>query len=141
MVRFFLISTDGKIDLGRWKQCIITTDYLIVIMEENLEIADPQLCQAMTTNGKPCKKKSKKPACFCNTHLLMPVKETPTVTKRNNQTREVEIREIRGIPYYIDVNHNVYKHEEIQQDNPSIVGRFNPVTGSIEFFTSSSNPL
>ena len=109
------------------------------ILKENREIA--QLCQAMTTNGKPCKKKSKKPACFCNTHLSMPAKETPTViSSKRNQTREVEIREIRGIPYYIDVNHNVYKHEEIQQDNPSIVGFINSA-GSIEFLKSSSNPL
>ena len=99
------------------------------------------ICQAMTTNGKPCKKKSKKNACFCNTHLSCGVKtpselekkQTPPVSKKSNETREVEIREIRGIPYYIDKKGQVYKHEEIQQDNPSIIGRFHFDTGVIEF--------
>lgn len=104
------------------------------------------ICQAITTNGKPCKKKSKKNACFCNTHITATGGSNEpniptTVEKRNgnstckksNNTREVEIREIRGIPYYIDKNGHVYKHEEIQQDNPSIIGHFNSQTCVIEF--------
>lgn len=120
-----------------------------------------EMCQAITTSGNPCKKKSKKNACFCSTHLSsatgvlsgtgitenQPVEEqggtvlqngmdevkTRKCVKKSNNTREVEIREIRGIPYYIDGNGHVYKHEEIQQDNPSIIGHFNKVSGSIDF--------
>ena len=123
-----------------------------------------EICQAITTSGNPCKKKSKKNACFCSTHLSsatgilsgtgitenQPVEEqggqgvivlqngldevkTRKSVKKSKNTREVEIREIRGIPYYIDGNGHVYKHEEIQQDNPSIIGHFNTGSGFIDF--------
>lgn len=126
----------------------------------------PQICQAFTVNKKPCKKKSKKGFCFCNTHLpASSSSSTSTLStkflkddaenlnekdpvvpcekirkeplKKSNSgggggIREVEIKEIRGIPYYIDKNGYIYKHEEIQEENPSVIGRFQ-LNGSIEF--------
>lgn len=108
------------------------------------------LCQAITTNGKPCKKKRTKQSCFCNTHLSVgrsvpssssssssdlssPATIPPPGKKTTAKTTEVEIREIRGIPYYIDANHRVYKHEEIHQDQPSVIGHYNVATGCIDF--------
>lgn len=107
-----------------------------------METSEPNVCKAITANGNPCKKKSKKNECYCNTHLSSTTKkqkieknnsEKRGESKKINNTREVEIREIRGIPYYIDGKGNVYKHEEIQQENPSIIGKFIFETGLIEF--------
>lgn len=106
---------------------------------------DTLLCQAITTSGKPCKKRRTKQGCFCNTHLVSATTacsslnvleggvQPPVSSKKTNKTKEVEIKEIRGIPYYIDTQNNVYKHEEIFKDNPSIIGQYNSETESILF--------
>jgi len=121
---------------------LILVRLIIPFFTRKKEMELLQTCQAISTKGKPCKKKVKKDECFCNTHLLTknsqgnhPADKNSNIRNiiKKNSTREVEIKEIRGIPYYIDKIGNVYKHEEIQQDNPSIIGQYDLQTGSITF--------
>jgi NADPH-dependent glutamate synthase beta subunit-like oxidoreductase len=42
---------------------------------------------------------------------------------KNIIKHEIEIMEIRGIPYFVDTFKNVYHHETINDLNPQIVGR------------------
>ena len=74
----------------------------------------------------------KKEGCnFCGTHT----KGTPhgmienNVSTENSKVRvkvEIWVQEIQGINYYIDVDHNVYKPEDIIQntDTPQIIGKW-----------------
>lgn len=109
------------------------------------------ICQAITANGNPCKKKAKQGAQFCNTHLstknenatnaVLSKKQGVDLEKKRTEPpkksgiREVEIKEIRGIPYYIDHYGNIYKHEEIHQENPSVIGHYDLQTGCVIFTT------
>jgi hypothetical protein len=55
-----------------------------------------------------------------------PVADSGTTTKKKPKNiikHEVEIVEIRGIPYFVDSFKNVYHHETINVLNPKIVGR------------------
>lgn len=47
--------------------------------------------------------------------------------------KEIEIVEVRGIPYFIDKQNRVYKHETIFTPNPIIIGEWNPQLRSIQF--------
>ena len=53
------------------------------------------------------------------------VADSTTLKKKpkNIIKHEVEIMEIRGIPYFVDSFKNVYHHETINEVNPQIVGR------------------
>ena len=50
-----------------------------------------------------------------------------------NTKKEIEIVEVRGIPYFIDKQNRVYKHETIFTSTPIIIGEWNPQLRSIQF--------
>lgn len=115
-------------------------------------VKEEERCVAIIMNGKQCQRKKTKNSCYCGTHG----KQLSTTTASSSQVIsveggggattdetipqtvcmekvEVEIREIRGIPYYVDKRNNVYKHEEIHQPNPTIIGKLQVETGEIVF--------
>lgn len=52
----------------------------------------------------------------------MKTKKKESNNNNNNKKKEVEIMEIQGIPYYVDAQQNVYRHETIHLPNPEIIG-------------------
>ena len=82
-------------------------------------------CKAKRANGEQCTRRKKDKNDFCGTH----VKGTPhgildmNFTKPANTLVTVWAQEIKGIHYYLDENHNVYKHEDIMsnKENPKVI--------------------
>ena len=95
----------------------------------------PQIdrCCACRANGEQCTRRKQDGLNFCGTHnkgtphgtieaLLEDV--VPTSSKI-----EVSIKEINGIHLYVDERKNIYKTEEILQNqlNPTIIGKYTEV--------------
>tara|TARA_Y100000996_G_scaffold293942_1_gene232545 strand:+ start:1074 stop:1607 length:534 start_codon:yes stop_codon:yes gene_type:complete len=79
-------------------------------------------CLAKRANGEQCTRRKNSTQPFCGTHA----KGTPhgVVTAigepiASNNKIEVWVEEIQGICYYIDSNHNVYKHDDVLNNNPN----------------------
>jgi hypothetical protein len=95
-----------------------------------------ELCVAKRANGEQCTRRKKtdgkykdEPTNLCGTH----VKGTPhgsitndTVVQKTNTKVEVWVRDIKGINYYIDSEHNVYNPEDILANkvNPSVIAKW-----------------
>jgi len=68
-------------------------------------------------------------------------KENPKVDNKEKEKEqankiikhEVQIIEVKGIPYYIDNKDNVYKHDTIYMLNPVIIGKINRQDMQIAF--------
>ena len=102
-----------------------------------------ELCIAKRANGEQCTRRKKTDGeyketttNFCGTH----VKGTPHGVITNdvempkpNTKVEVWVKDIKGINYYIDANHNVYKPEDILSNkvNPSVIAKWVKVTEDI----------
>ena len=102
-----------------------------------------ELCIAKRANGEQCTRRKKTDGeyketatNFCGTH----VKGTPHGIITNdvempkpNTKVEVWVKDIKGINYYIDANHNVYKPEDILSNkiNPSVIAKWVKVTEDI----------
>ena len=96
------------------------------------------LCIAKRANGEQCTRRRKteeekegdEPIQFCGTHI----KGTPhgvnsiDITSLTKPTMKIElwVKDIKGINYYIDDNHNVYNPEDIlaNKPNPSIIAKW-----------------
>lgn len=86
-------------------------------------------CCASRANGEQCTRRKKNTTTmFCGTHL----KGTPHGVcdfkeniEQTGQTIEVWLQDIRGIVYYIDKQHNVYRPEDIMSGNknPNIIAK------------------
>jgi hypothetical protein len=95
-----------------------------------------ELCVAKRANGEQCTRRKKtdgkykdEPTNLCGTH----VKGTPhgsitndAVVQKTNTKVEVWVRDIKGINYYIDAEHNVYNPEDILANkiNPSVIAKW-----------------
>ena len=87
-------------------------------------------CCAKRANNDQCTRKRRDGSLFCGTH----VKGTPHGTIDNVSNgesaalKQVELvaQEIKGIIYYLDDSHNVYKTEDVLQNkvNPSIIASY-----------------
>ena len=87
-------------------------------------------CCAKRANNDQCTRKRRDGSLFCGTH----VKGTPHGTIDNVANSEsvplkqVELvaQEIKGIIYYLDSTHNVYRTEDVLQNkvNPSIIATY-----------------
>ena len=87
-------------------------------------------CCACRANGEQCTRRKQEGFNFCGTHN----KGTPhgtidTFLETNlsaSSKIEVSIKEINGIHLYVDENKNIYKTEEVLQNqlNPSIIGKY-----------------
>lgn len=102
-----------------------------------------ELCVAKRANGEQCTRRKKidgkyknEPTNLCGTH----VKGTPhgTITndiavQKPNSKVEVWVKDIKGINYYIDAQHNVYNPEDILANkvNPSIIAKWVKVTDDV----------
>jgi hypothetical protein len=104
-----------------------------------------ELCIAKRANGEQCTRRRKideeakeENIQFCGTH----VKGTPhgvvTAEQDNpavkpNKKVEVWVKDIKGINYYIDAQHNVYKPEDIISNkvHPAIIAKWVKVTDDI----------
>lgn len=103
-----------------------------------------ELCIAKRANGEQCTRRKKSDGeltpgenpNFCGTH----VKGTPhgvvstdfEIPKLNTKV-EVWVKDIKGINYYIDDKHNVYKPEDILTNkvNPSVIAKWVKVTDDV----------
>jgi len=95
-----------------------------------------ELCIAKRANGEQCTRRKKtaedstsEPTNFCGTHIKgVPhgVVSTDVEIPKLNSKVEVWVKDIKGINYYIDANHNVYKPEDILTNkiNPSIIAKW-----------------
>ena len=96
----------------------------------NCLFAEEERCIAVNKSGIQCLRKRNKNKDYCGTH------EKALVPTSNNPVKvEIEIKEIRGIPYYIDKQNRVYKHENIHELEPTIIGTYFPEIKSISFTT------
>jgi hypothetical protein len=102
-----------------------------------------ELCVAKRANGEQCTRRKKtdgkyknEPTNLCGTH----VKGTPhgSITNEVNSQKpntkvEVWVKDIKGINYYIDAEHNVYNPEDILANkvNPSVIAKWVKVTDDI----------
>jgi hypothetical protein len=102
-----------------------------------------ELCVAKRANGEQCTRRKKTdgkykndPTNLCGTH----VKGTPHGSISNevslqkpNTKVEVWVKDIKGINYYIDSDHNVYNPEDILANkfNPSVIAKWVKVTDDI----------
>ena len=103
-----------------------------------------ELCIAKRANGAQCTRRKKTDTeenpteviHFCGTH----VKGTPHgvvsidfESPKPNGKVEVWVKDIKGINYYIDDKHNVYKPEDIlaNKANPAVIAKWVKVTEDI----------
>ena len=94
-------------------------------------------CLAKRADGMRCTRRKRDGCTFCGTHN----KGTPhgifETEKESNiipDKLEVWVEDINGIQYYIDANHNVYKHEDImaRSTNPKIIAKWEMKNGKYE---------
>jgi len=101
------------------------------------------LCIAKRANGEQCTRRKKIPddetttsTNYCGTHI----KGTPhgivnsdIEMAKSVKKVEVWVKDIKGINYYIDAQHNVYKPEDIMANkpNPSVIASWVKVTDDI----------
>jgi hypothetical protein len=95
-----------------------------------------ELCIAKRANGEQCTRRKKidencKDAHtnFCGTHIKgVPhgIVSTDIEMPKPNTKIEVWVKDIKGINYYIDSNHNVYKPDDILTNkiNPAIIAKW-----------------
>lgn len=93
-------------------------------------VPDNSRCIARRANGEQCTRRKKDSCDFCGTHT----KGVPhgrmelTVNESENVVRTIDLfaQDIRGIIHYLDHDGNVYRTEDILNDNlnPAIVGTY-----------------
>jgi hypothetical protein len=109
-----------------------------------------ELCIAKRANGEQCTRRKKilEDTCsnsvgvesevihFCGTHIKgIPhgvVSSDIEIPKPNTKV-EVWVKDIKGINYYIDANHNVYRPEDILTNklNPSVIAKWTKLSEDI----------
>ena len=90
-------------------------------------------CCAKRADGEQCTRR-KKDIHFCGTHMKgiphgsMNIELT---VADNTIKKEVWVQDIGGIMYYLDIEHNVYKPEDIMsnKENPSIIAYWKQIDG------------
>ena len=96
-----------------------------------------ELCIAKRANDEQCTRRRKtdgkykdEPTHFCGTHIKgtphgIVTNDAAIMPKPNNKV-EVWVKDIKGINYYIDSQHNVYNPEDILANkvNPSIIAKW-----------------
>jgi len=108
-----------------------------------------ELCIAKRANGEQCTRRKK--SCeetedgshkkeevihFCGTHIKgIPhgiVANDVEMPKLNTKV-EVWVKDIKGINYYIDANHNVYKPEDILTNkiNPAVIAKWSKSSNEV----------
>jgi hypothetical protein len=80
-------------------------------------------CSAKRADGEQCTRRKKEDNALCGTHVKglphgVVSSDSETTTKAITKI-EIWHQEIKGIIYYIDMNNNVYKPEDIISNKPS----------------------
>ena len=86
-------------------------------------------CNAKRSNGEQCTRKRKDDEIYCGTHIKGTPHGSIQLDKEavNPITKvDVYIQEIKGINYYIDMENNVYRPEDIisNKKNPKIISKW-----------------
>lgn len=90
-----------------------------------------QRCLAKRANGEQCTRKKKEGCDYCGTHTkgvpcsIMDKNESDA-PKPNQESINIWVQNIKGIEYFIDGSHNVYKHEDVinNSTNPRIIAKY-----------------
>jgi hypothetical protein len=90
-----------------------------------------QRCLAKRANGEQCTRKKKEGCDYCGTHTkgapcsIMDQDQSDT-PKPNQESINIWVQNIKGIEYFIDGSHNVYKHEDVinNSTNPRIIAKY-----------------
>lgn len=108
--------------------CLETNDFVKRRRIKNT-IPITNRCNAKRSNGEQCTRRRKEDCEFCGTHS----KSTPYGLIHADQSNEpvyhrheVFAEEIKGIVYYIDRHHNVYRTEDIlgECENPRVIAKY-----------------
>ena len=94
-------------------------------------VAQEFRCIANRANQEQCSRTRKKGCEYCGTHIKgIPHGVVQTITPEFKKI-DVWAEDIGGIIYYIDVNHNVYKSEDIMNNKtPRIISKYKVVAGA-----------
>ena len=151
-IKDWLATHNASIMGSKDKSLVLNGEFLQFIYDyNNMQINDtdlkkrkriknvvPQyeLCIAKRANGEQCTRRKKiddacvtDPTHFCGTHIKgIPhgiVSNDVEIPKPNTKV-EVWVKDIKGINYYIDANHNVYKPEDIlvNKINPAVIAKW-----------------
>lgn len=110
-------------------QYIYDKEHLEITMEDIVKknkvkiIIEPsQKCTAYRANGEKCSRRKKKDCSFCGTHLKAHpygICKDNDENKKTDNKIEVFAQEIQGIIHFLDFKNNIYKVEDILQNNPN----------------------
>jgi hypothetical protein len=83
-------------------------------------------CAAKRANGEQCTRKKKDDCDFCGTHYKSAPHGLMVCQEIEKKKTEIYTEDINGIIYYIDDNQNVYKIDEVIQnnENPAIIAKY-----------------
>lgn len=85
-------------------------------------------CCAQRANGEQCTRRKKEGEEYCGTHIKgTPYGVVNTDTAEVQPTKkEICVKEINGISYFVDNNNKIYDHGEIlnNKTNPTIIGEY-----------------
>jgi len=109
-------------------QYIYDKEHLEITMEDivkknrvNVKIENNQKCIAYRSNGEKCTRRKKKDCDFCGTHLKAHPYGICENIEENKKCDKIEVfaQEIQGIIHFLDLKNNVYRVEDILQNNPN----------------------
>ena len=91
-----------------------------------------ELCQALRANDERCTRRKNEDVLFCGIHIkgqpngVITKEEVSANTMDQLIKVEVWVQEIKGINYYIDAQHNVYKSEDVLANKvrPTVVAKW-----------------
>jgi len=104
-----------------FKICEISKEDLTKRKRTKNVVPSSDRCCAYRANNEQCSRRKKDGSLFCGTHI----KGTPhgvineSIPLSTTENISLTVQEIKGIHYYIDNKLNVYKHEDILQNNPN----------------------
>jgi hypothetical protein len=81
-------------------------------------------CVAKRANNEQCSRRKKDKCLYCGTHSKGIPHGVMNTEEQQYTKKEVWAEDIRGIIYYIDDDHKVYKNEDIMKNlvNPTVIG-------------------
>jgi len=84
------------------------------------------LCCAKKATGEQCTRRKKTDLAYCGTHAKGQPHGIMSETDDDAKYVEVWVQTIKGIPFHVDNNYNVYQSEDIIQNkkNPQVIARY-----------------
>lgn len=129
-------TEDGNIDIKELKNYLndnntfqlTKTDFYKKNRSKNI-VKDDERCLAIRANETQCTRRRKEGSCFCGTHIKgAPHGTIPTKKTNESPYKKIAIynHEIDGINCFLDSDENIYKTEDIMNNNerPAIIGKY-----------------